>query len=412
MSAVLHPTTLDELVEAVRSSPRAIPVGGQTKPRLSQVDATRISTRQLSGLVEYDPAEFTFTARAGTPLREIQAALEREGQSLPFDPPFAAAGATLGGTVAAGLSGPGRFRFGGVRDFILGVRFVDGSGRLLRLGGKVVKNAAGFDVPKFLVGSLGRFGVLAEITFKVFPRPESTRTVKIRTGSWERSLELLPRLATSRVEPAAIELPPGGREVLVRLAGPAAALPALATDLLRGLDGEVSPDSESVWDELRDWDWAYPEGTWVRIPVSGRSLSTGRILPSAAERKEGSVPGPSPQPSPFLPGSEGRGSPFTPFRTPPGDPSPRFLLPALLDILRGIPQSRVQISSAGEVANVSLPSPDAARRLADNLTGTPLRGLTLRGEGPLWLGCPERPAIESAVKHALDPDHRFPDLFD
>ena len=115
-------------------------------------------------------SEFTFTALAGTPVREIAAALAERGQYLPFDPMLREAGATLGGTVAAGLSGPGRFRYGGLRDFILGVRFVDGEGRLLRLGGKVVKNAAGFDLPKFFVGSLGRFGVLAEMTFKVFPK--------------------------------------------------------------------------------------------------------------------------------------------------------------------------------------------------------------------------------------------------
>src|SRR4029450_4463398 len=92
------------------------------------------------------------------------AALAARGQSLRCDPFLLDAGATLGGTVAAGLSGPGRFRYGGLRDFILGVRFVDGLGRLMHMGGKVVKNAAGFDLPKFLVGSLGRFGVLAELT--------------------------------------------------------------------------------------------------------------------------------------------------------------------------------------------------------------------------------------------------------
>src|SRR5439155_368623 len=134
---------------------------------------------RLSGIVEYEPSEFTFTALAGTPLKAIIAALAERGQYLPFDPPLADAGATLGGTIAAGLSGPGRVRFGGLRDFILGVRFVDGEGRILRMGGKVVKNAAGFDLPKFFVGSAGRFGVLAEITFKVFPRPAATRTLRL-----------------------------------------------------------------------------------------------------------------------------------------------------------------------------------------------------------------------------------------
>ncbi len=177
MKHVFAPATPAELVDAVRSAPRALVVGAGTKSRLARVsdEFTRISTAKLTGLIEYEPSEFTFTALAGTPVREIAAALAEKGQYLPFDPMLAEAGATLGGTVAAGLGGPGRWRFGGLRDFILGVRFVDGEGRLLRLGGKVVKNAAGFDLPKFFVGSAGRFGGLAELSFKVFPRPTSTR---------------------------------------------------------------------------------------------------------------------------------------------------------------------------------------------------------------------------------------------
>src|SRR5437660_3460343 len=139
----------------------------------------------LSGIVEYEPSEFTFTALAGTRVTEIAEALRKRGQYLPFVRLLWVAGATLGGTVASGLSGPGRFRFGGLRDFILGVRFVDGTGRLLRMGGKVVKNAAGFDLPKFFVGSLGRFGVLAEITFKVFPQRLASRTLKLEVDGAE-----------------------------------------------------------------------------------------------------------------------------------------------------------------------------------------------------------------------------------
>src|SRR5687768_15929506 len=131
MTDPLHPASVTELVDAVGSAPRVIAVGGGTTPRLSAVPAefVRVSTRQLRGIVEYEPSEFTFTALAGTPLTEIVAALAERGQYLPFDPLFATRGATLGGTVAAGLSGPGRFRFGGLRDFILGVQFVDGTGR-------------------------------------------------------------------------------------------------------------------------------------------------------------------------------------------------------------------------------------------------------------------------------------------
>src|SRR5262249_53592058 len=160
--------TLNELAEAVQSSPKLLAVGARTKPGLSEVDWPRLSTARLKGIVEYNPSEFTFTALAGTPVKEIAAALAERRQYLPFDPMLVDAGATLGGTVGAGLNGPGRFRFGGIRDFILGIRFVDGRGQLLRMGGKVVKNAAGFDLPKFFVGSMGRFGVLGELTFKVF----------------------------------------------------------------------------------------------------------------------------------------------------------------------------------------------------------------------------------------------------
>jgi glycolate oxidase FAD binding subunit len=166
-------------------------------------------------VLEYTPQEYTFTALAGTPVAEIAALLAAEGQYLPFDPPFAGAGATLGGTVAAGLSGPGRARYGGVRDFLLGVRFVSGTGELLSGGGKVVKNAAGFDLPKLLVGSLGQFGVMLELTFKVFPRPESYATLQLEAASFAQAEALLRELARSRVEPHALELLPPTR-VLAR----------------------------------------------------------------------------------------------------------------------------------------------------------------------------------------------------
>src|SRR6478735_10711681 len=183
----LEPTSAQQIADAVRAHSRVLAVGAQTKPRLSAVagDVTILSTRRATGITEYDPAEFTFTALAGTPMREIVAALGAQGQYLPFDPVLIEAGATLGGTIAAGLNGPGRLRYGAIRDFILAVQFVDGSGQLLRGGAKVVKNAAGFDFPKFLVGSLGRFGVIVEATFKVFPRPVSWLTICAPTAQSE-----------------------------------------------------------------------------------------------------------------------------------------------------------------------------------------------------------------------------------
>jgi len=223
MTTPLEPETVEELASAVRSTPQVRVTGEGTKPRLSAGDGTPLSIARLRGISEYDPSEFTFTALAGTPVKEIAATLAERGQYLPFDPMLVESGSTLGGTVAAGLSGPGRFRFGGIRDFILGVRFVDGRGRLLRLGSKVVKSAAGFDLPKFFVGSLGRFGILAELTFKVFPRPASRLTLRLAAGNIQSATRILMEAGNRRWQPEAVDIGPEGKAVYLRLAGPAAA---------------------------------------------------------------------------------------------------------------------------------------------------------------------------------------------
>ncbi|MBN8248449.1 MAG: FAD-binding protein [Verrucomicrobia bacterium] len=356
MSSPVQPTSLAALAAAVRSAPRVIAVGAGTKPRLSAAEGLRISTTRLSGLVEYEPDEFTFTALAGTPLREIATALASCGQHLPFDPPMVAAGATLGGTVAAGLSGPGRVRFGGLRDFILGVRFVDGLGRLLHLGGKVVKNAAGFDVPKFLCGSLGRFGVLGEITFKVFPRPPALRTLRLRADGPGERLRIFRALGRSRWEPVAVEGVPGSHDVWVQLGGAAAALDAMAQDILGQFPGVREIEGADLLDGLREFTWAPPDAILVKVPVT------------------------------------------------PGDTVP--LSPAL----DAIPGVRHQVGAAGAVVWMALEHFGAVSAVRAVLERHGLDGLTLRGDAPLWWSSLPRPAVESAVRLALDPAHRFPDL--
>ena len=267
------PKTIDELAEAVRSMPRVLAVGARTKPRLSHVgeEVTLLSTRALSGIVEYDPSEFTFTALAGTPVRDITAALAEQGQYLPFDPLLVDAGATLGGTVAAGLSGPGRFRYGGLRDFILGVRFIDGEGRLLRLGGKVVKNAAGFDLPKFFVGSLGRFGVLAEITFKVFPRAASFLTAKLPVANATAAMETMIAAANTRWELDALDYARDAGAVFARVGGPA----ALAAEILARFPGGTilsAEEAEALWSGVREFRWAHAEGVLVKVALTPKRL--------------------------------------------------------------------------------------------------------------------------------------------
>jgi len=128
------------------------------------------------GIVAYEPTELYLTACCGTPLAEIEAALAEKGQMLAFEPPHFGK-ATVGGCVAAGLSGPRRMQAGAVRDFVLGAKIVDGSGQLLSFGGQVMKNVAGYDVSRLLAGSMGTLGVIAEVTLKVLPKPVAETTL-------------------------------------------------------------------------------------------------------------------------------------------------------------------------------------------------------------------------------------------
>ena len=360
MSAALTPASIAELVEAVRSTPQLIAVGAGTKPRLSAVNITKLSTTALRGLVEYEPSEFTFTALTGTPLREIIAALAERGQYLPFDPMLVDAGATLGGTVVAGLSGPGRFRFGGVRDFILAVQFVDGAGRLLRMGGKVVKNAAGFDLPKFFVGSLGRFGVLTEITFKVFPRPASRLTLKVEANTIEATARILTEAANSRWELDALDLLPDGSSICLRLAGPSAALESLADEILAHWPGRKLTEAEAdvLWAELREFQWAH-----TGLPLLKVALAPGDVV-------------------------------------------------AFHQTIAALDGARAHISAGGNVAFVSLAAADQFAALDEKLRALQLSGVTLRGDAPLWSGTRTASKISHAVKAALDSENRFPSLDD
>ena len=204
----IKPTSIAEVQEAIQAHPKLLAKGGGTKTALSTPleGQTVLDLRGLSGVIEYIPDEYVFVAKAGTPIGEVEQLLAQNGQYLPFDPPFVEAGATLGGTVAAGLSGPLRQRYGGVRDFILGVKFVDGEGNLIKGGGKVVKNAAGFDTPKLMVGSLGRLGVMVELAFKVFPFHRATATLKVTFDSLSQALEALYKLSGSAIELYALDL--------------------------------------------------------------------------------------------------------------------------------------------------------------------------------------------------------------
>ena len=157
--------------------------GGGTKDFYGgALEGEPLDTRAHAGVVRYDPTELVITARCGTPLAQLEATLDENGQMLAFEPPhFARDGraATLGGCVAAGLSGPRRAAAGALRDFVLGAVLLDGRARVLRFGGEVMKNVAGYDVARLLAGSLGTLGVLLEVSLKVLPRPVEELSLRL-----------------------------------------------------------------------------------------------------------------------------------------------------------------------------------------------------------------------------------------
>lgn len=287
------PTSIVDLQAAVRDHACVLPRGAGTKTALSTAadGVTLLDMTGLSGVIEYAPAEFTFTALAGTRITEIAAVLAAHGQYLPCDPLLADAGATLGGTVAAGANGPGRYRYGGLRDFILGVRYVDGEGRLIAAGGKVVKNAAGFDIPKLMVGSLGQFGALVELTFKVFPRPEAYATLRLDLPTLANGVAAIVKLTGQPLDLDSVDLTPAerGATLWVRLAGLAAALPgrlARLQDVLGG--GEVVAESEEArfWRDARELAWMPAGWSLVKVPVTPKKIvGLDQSLPAQAARR-------------------------------------------------------------------------------------------------------------------------------
>jgi glycolate dehydrogenase FAD-binding subunit len=272
----ITPRTTDELRQIVADTPAIDIRGASTKAPPASADCI-VHLGELAGLKDYTPAECVFSAQGGTTLRAINAALAAHGQYMPFDPPLVDAGATIGGTVAAGLSGPGRYRYGGVRDFLIGARVVDGEGRLITSGGKVVKNAAGFLLHHALVGSAGRFGVIVEVTFKVFPAPQASTTLIVRCRGVNEAMIALDTLHRDRFELASIDADAAGT-LWVRLSGRAATLPVRAERARRALDATgqrpisidvlSEADDREFWSRASEFAWAPREGALVKVPVT------------------------------------------------------------------------------------------------------------------------------------------------
>lgn len=149
-----------------------------------------LDTQPLTGITSYEPSELVVTVRAGTPLAELEAVLAERGQCLPFEPPHFEGAATVGGMVAAGLSGPARASVGGVRDYVLGVTLLNGKAELLTFGGQVMKNVAGYDVSRLMCGALGTLGLITEVSLKVLPLAPAEATLKFEMGQAEALAQL------------------------------------------------------------------------------------------------------------------------------------------------------------------------------------------------------------------------------
>ncbi|WP_371370379.1 glycolate oxidase subunit GlcE [Pseudomonas sp. QL9] len=242
-----------ELLEQVRQAlaeRTALSIrGGSSKTFLGRwVDARPLDVAGHTGIVSYDPTELVITARAGTPLRELNAVLDGAGQMLACEPPSFSDKATVGGMLAAGLSGPRRPWAGAVRDFVLGTRMISGLGTHLRFGGQVMKNVAGYDLSRLLAGSFGCLGVITEASFKVLPKPRCHISLR-QSIPLERALQ---RLAEWGQQPLPLSAAAhDGEQLYLRFEGNEGSVRA-ACDRIGG-----DPLGDGWWEELREQHLAF-----------------------------------------------------------------------------------------------------------------------------------------------------------
>lgn len=220
--------------------------GGGSKNWYGQVPHGEIfDTREYCGIIAYEPTELVITARCGTLLTEIEAALDQQHQMFAFEPPHFGTDATIGGVVAAGLSGPRRATAGAMRDFVLGASLMDGRGAVLNFGGQVMKNVAGYDVSRMFAGSMGCLGLLLDVSIKVLPKPRAETTLAFAFSE----SDALQRMNTwaGQALPISASAWQVGR-LMLRLSGAEAAVRAAK----QKLGGEEVAKADSYWAAIRE----------------------------------------------------------------------------------------------------------------------------------------------------------------
>ena len=234
------------VADAVRARAPLRLHGGDSKAFYGRaVDGTACDLSGHRGIIHYEPTELVLTARAGTPLREIESALAEHDQMLAFEPPHFGAAATLGGTIACNLSGPRRPHAGAARDFVLGTRIINGRAEILSFGGEVMKNVAGYDVSRLMTGALGTLGVVLDVSLKVLPRPETELTL-VRSGTPQQALDRVHELGRLPLPVSATCY--DGNALYLRLSGSARGV-AAARDQIGG--DQLAPEAEP-WFGLRE----------------------------------------------------------------------------------------------------------------------------------------------------------------
>ena len=258
MAGMQEAPSLQRLLDQVRTAvAERTPLqirGGGSKDFLGSVAPARLlDTRSHTGIVDYAPSELVVTVAAGTSLSELEAALAAKGQCLPFEPPHLAwscppdkpSPATVGGVVASGLAGPARANVGGVRDYVLGVQLINGQGEHLRFGGQVMKNVAGYDVSRLMVGAMGTLGVLTEVSLKVLPVAPAEATLAFAVEQ-APALEQLHRWGGQPLPLNASRWHDG--QLLVRLRGAVAAVDAACRQMLLDLPGQRLDTAQAAAD--------------------------------------------------------------------------------------------------------------------------------------------------------------------
>jgi glycolate oxidase FAD binding subunit len=250
-------------------------VGGGTKSFYGrEVNGEPLSMAGYSGVIEYQPTELVITAKAGTPLEEIQRLLSENNQRLGFEAPDFGKESTLGGVVATGLCGPSRPYVGAIEDYVLGVKLLSGSGEVLSFGGKVIKNVAGFDVSRLMVGALGCLGIILEISLKVVPIPETEETLVIAHDRLDESIHSMNQFAGNPVPISAATWCTGLTRI--RLSGSENGVSAAIAKIKSQYDcAEDNQIGSNHWVNVQNLthDFFKPEGKLYRVSVAPSTKS-------------------------------------------------------------------------------------------------------------------------------------------